>query len=251
MDSSLNSNLIGDAEHMARPLFRQQALNHMQHRLHGDVLILPNPSHTLITVLLLFWVAGLAIWLFYGQYARQETVQGWLEPPGGVAKHFAQNHRGIVKSVLVEDGQAVSAGQALLIINGDRLLSAGISVEETLITEYQTQLNGAKRALNQQAQIFELQSLSLNQRISAAHEDLKQIDNQGQIVSQRADLVTARINRLNAMQQQGHIAEAELDNLHEQQLAIKSEMQALTRDKLAQNNRIVQLQTDLQLLPQE
>ena len=236
---------------MARPLFRQQALNHMQHRLHGDVLTLPNPSHTLITLLLLLWVAALIVWLFYGQYARQETVLGWLEPPGGVAKHFAQNHRGIIKSVLVEDGQLVSAGQALLMVNGDRLLSAGISVEETLITEYQAQLKGAKSALNQQAQILELQSLSLNQQINAANEDLKQIDNQGHIVSQRADLVTARINRLNAMQQQGHIAEAELDNLHEQQLAIKSEIQALARDKLAQNNRIMQLQTDLQLLPQE
>lgn len=66
---------------MSRPLFRQQAINHLQHRLHGDVLVLPKLSHSVVGLLLLLWVIAVLVWLFYGQYARQETVQGWLNHP--------------------------------------------------------------------------------------------------------------------------------------------------------------------------
>ena len=123
---------------MSRPLFRQQAINHLQHRLHGDVLVLPKLSHSVVGLLLLLWVIAVLVWLFYGQYARQETVQGWLEPSAGVAKHYAQNNRGIVKTVHVEEGQEILSGQALLTINGDRQLSAGQSVEQALLDEYKS-----------------------------------------------------------------------------------------------------------------
>lgn len=236
---------------MSRPLFRQQALSHLQHRLHGDVLVLPKLSHGLIGGLILLWFMAVLVWLFYGQYARQETVQGWLEPTGGVAKHYSQNHRGIVKTVHIQEGEAIIAGQALLTINGDRQLSEGMSVEQALLNEYQIQLTGANNALRQQQQILTLQTQSLQQQIQAAKTDLEQIKNQQNIVQQRYDLVNARIERLSGMQQQGHVAESDLDVLQEQRLAIQSEVQALTRDQLNQTNRMVQLRTELQLLPQE
>lgn len=236
---------------MSRPLFRQQAINHLQHRLHGDVLVLPKLSHSVVGLLLLLWVIAVLVWLFYGQYARQETVQGWLEPSAGVAKHYAQNNRGIVKTVHVEEGQEILSGQALLTINGDRQLSAGQSVEQALLDEYKIQLSGAKNALEQQKQILELQTQSLRQQIKAAQADLEQIQSQQQIVRQRLSLISARIERLTSMRQQGHVAESDLDILQEQRLSIQSDVQALTRDQLNQTNRIVQLRTELQLLPQE
>lgn len=151
----------------------------------------------------------------------------------------------------VEEGQEILSGQALLTINGDRQLSAGQSVEQALLDEYKIQLSGAKNALEQQKQILELQTQSLRQQIKAAQADLEQIQSQQHIVRQRLSLISARIERLTSMRQQGHVAESDLDILQEQRLSIQSDVQALTRDQLNQTNRIVQLRTELQLLPQE
>ena len=236
---------------MPRPLFRQQAMEHFQHRLHGDVLVLPKFAHSSLGLLLLVWIIAVLIWLGYSQYTRHETVQGWLEPAAGVAKHYAPEYRGIIAAVHVREGQEVLAGQALLTINGDHQISAEQSVEQALLNEYQQQLSSAVRALQQQQQIHALQIQSSQQQIEAATSDLKQINTLKQIAQQRLRLISNRIETLISVRQQGHITASKTDALQEQRLAMQIQVQALIREQQNQANRILQLGTEAQLLPHQ
>ncbi|WKD48397.1 ATP-binding cassette domain-containing protein [Microbulbifer spongiae] len=55
-------------------LFRQQVMEKQADRLHGEILLLPRLSHTIILSLLLAWVVAVIIWLAGSHYARKESV---------------------------------------------------------------------------------------------------------------------------------------------------------------------------------
>src|SRR5690606_17260318 len=119
-------------------LFRAQVVEQQVDRLHGDVLLLPRISHSVIIALLLTWVLAVAVWLVTGTYERKETVLGWLESPAGVVRLYPET-AGQVRQVLVKEGDEVQADQPLMIINGDRTLADGGNLEGRLLEEFESQ----------------------------------------------------------------------------------------------------------------
>lgn len=71
-----------------KDLFRAQAVEHQKNRLHGDILLTPQLSYTLLSTAIFAWFMCVLIWLFNSSYARKETVFGWLEPPNGIIRIY-------------------------------------------------------------------------------------------------------------------------------------------------------------------
>ena len=65
---------------LTKKLFRNEALAHQANKLEGEVLVLPKVSQLLVTCVITLWVAFAIVWLLTGEYARKETVGGWIEP---------------------------------------------------------------------------------------------------------------------------------------------------------------------------
>lgn len=235
---------------MNKDLFRREAIEHQRQRLCGDVLLLPKFSHTLITGVLFLWIAAIAVWLATSAYARKETAFGWLEPPNGVIRIYPEDS-GIIKSVLVKEGDYVTEHQPLIIINGDRTLASGDNLETQLLDEYEAQ----RRLLNEQLirieSIFESRIRDIHQRINAAQSELQMISEQSSILKQRYDLIKKQVERQTSLRERGHISLLEFDNTILQELTIKNDMQGLNRAQVTQKNLIEQLQTELSTLPDE
>ena len=104
-------------------LFRQAAVEHQQQRLHGEVLVLPSNIFSVFIILLITWLAIFSVWLFTAEYARKETVLGWLEPAAGITKVYAKYNTGYVKNVFVNNGQFVARGEELYEIENETTLS--------------------------------------------------------------------------------------------------------------------------------
>lgn len=236
---------------MSEGLFRVQALESQKNNLYGDVFLKPKLSHVVVSASLSVWVVLVGIWLYSSQYGRSETVQGWLEPSSGAIKIFSDVNHGIVKELLVTEGQKVKKGQSLMVINGDRVLENGQHLENKIIEEYKEQ----KKQLGQQVirtkSIFNLQEKDIIQQIDSAKADLLYLDSQIETVNQRFDLVKNRADNLKKIQLKGHVSVLEANNILEQQLDLKSDLQSLQRSKINQTNRIHQLQIQLSLLPEE
>lgn len=236
---------------MQSDLFRKQALDHQKNRLHGEVMVMPAQSYIRICLFLLIWLVALITWLATSSYTRQESVQGWLEPSSGVVKMFAESSNGKIRQILVDEGDLVTEGQPLLIVNGDRILSNGSSLETTLLQQFEYQTSIIHQQIERSKVIQKMQQQDIEQQISAAKLDLEQLDAQIETLEKRKNLLAKRVNNFRDMTNSGHISSTDLDNLLEQQLALQNDSQALQRERVNVQERVQHLKTQSNLRPQE
>lgn len=235
---------------MLKNLFRQEAIEAKHSGLKGDVLLLPRFSHTLILTILLLWVFVVVVWLFVSHYARKETVAGWLEPPEGIIRVYAES-TGIVQKILVKEGDFVVQNQPLLIVNDERILVGGENLDNNLLHEYNTQQKMLAEQLSRTQNNYEMRIKDVAKRVISAQRDLELINEQLDILSNRYALVSTQVERFKKLKREGHISNTELDDVIAQELSLKSDKQTLLRNQIAQINTISQLRTEQKLLPDE
>lgn len=235
---------------MLQGLFRTEVSDSQRNRLHGDILLLPQFSHTFILGVLLLWLAVVFSWLVFSSYARKETVLGWLEPPSGVVRIYAED-TGIIKKVLVAEGEFVEKDQPLIIVNGDRVLANGDNMEIRLLDEYESQRKLLTEQLVRTQSINNRRDDDIAKRIVAAQHELKVIGEQLQTLDERYQLIIKQVERYRSLKDQGHVSVTEYDNVLSQELSLRSEKQSLLRNQVAQKNIIEQLRTEQSLLPDE
>ncbi len=231
-------------------LFRKEAIDNKRNRLHGDILLVPRLSHTLILAVLGVWVLVLIIWLTTSTFTRKETVFGWLAPPDGVVRVYPQS-QGVIKTLHVKEGEQVAVGDILLTITGDRELAGGEQLNTQLLNEYnrQSELVAEQIALSQS--IFDGQKSELQQRLAAANSELTLIDSEISTFAERAKLLSSLLEKSKKLRQKGHISGTDLDNIHLQKLVLDGELQSLNRTRVTQQNSIAAIQAQLSLLPRQ
>src|SRR6266487_5440133 len=120
-------------------LFRQEAIDFQQYnRQWGHVVLLQPPSAEMITWCIVILVVVVITFLSFGQYARKETVIGYLTPTSGTAKIFAPQ-QGTIKEIYVSDGDQVQEGQALMTVETDQIAANGYDVNTTMLNTLSSQ----------------------------------------------------------------------------------------------------------------
>lgn len=231
-------------------LFREEVIERQTSRLHGDILVLPAFSHALILGFLLFWVMLIAVWLVFGSYARKETVSGWLEPNEGVTRIYGEDG-GLIRQVLVQEGEAVESGQPLVIINGDRHLEGGGQLESRLLEEYETQRQLLTEQLDHVARQQQRRREELEQEISAARQDLQLLGEQLETLSARHLLVQEVVARNETLHARQFISSSDLEDGVARELALRNERQAMLREQNSRRNSLDGLLIELAALPDE
>lgn len=231
-------------------LFREEVVESRKQRLHGDVLLLPKPSHNIITYFLLLWVCLIIIWLLASHYSRKETVIGWLEPPEGIVRIHADT-AGTVAKVFVREGESVVKGQPLLMIGDEHILASGDNLHENMLKEYLSQQGMLQQQIARTESSYQSRLQDFSQKILSAQQDLSLISGQLTIISERYSLVSGQVERYRRLKRDGFVANADVEGAVAQELALKNERQALLRDQLFQKSSIVQLQNQKNLLPDE
>ena len=222
-------------------LFRKQAVEKQQDRLLGDVLVIPPLSYSLITVILILFVAAAVVLLVNGTYARKETVQGFLVPDTGVLKVYA-SRTGIARQLFVQEGDAVVEGQPLVLINGDQILANGDHLETLMLDEFLAQQATLTKQLNRLPEVYANKSNELDRRITAAQGDLIHLTKQQSLTQQLLDLATKQLKNIQQLSQQGLATQNDTDAHQEKVLALKVQLQTLARNKDTTVTEIATLQ---------
>lgn len=231
-------------------LFRDQALDSLRQRLHGDVLLLPKLSHSLIILLILCWTIGIVTWASLSTFARKETVLGWLSPPSGIVRVYPRQP-GTVKKVLVSEGEYVSAGQALVEISEQKTLTGGVDLQSSRIAEFESQAAIIERQLQRGEDIL-LQRLSDTKRnLSDAKVEATLIDKQISLLDERFRLLQAQTQKAATLREEGHLSATEFERIVNEKLTLQEELQALERTRVSQAGLIEGLHSQLNLLPQQ
>lgn len=234
---------------MTQPLFRQQAVQYQQRGLQGDILLTASTPTAVISCALLIWFIAMAIWLYTSEYARKETVTGWLEPPQGVLRVYANNN-GVIKELLVREGEAVKEDQPLLIIHGNNLLANGDGMENQLLQELENQKKLLREQQVRNEERYKQRIAEGLQRITRIQQELQLLEQQAGTLQTRQQLLDKQRERQQRLRNSGHLSATELENSEAQALTLKAEQQTLARQTLQQQRLLEEARSEQEELPQ-
>lgn len=228
-------------------MFRQEAIEfERQHRQWGEVILL-QPLPITVTVWFIAIAVTLAItFLFLAQYARKETVIGYLTSTAGAVKVFAPL-QGTIKAIYVKDGDQIQQGQPILTIATDKITDEDKDVDAVVLNSLKQQ----KDFLIQQIAAEEGRIASERQRLTAQvhglETEISQLEAQIAIQSERVQLSQSFVSAGAKLSANNTISEHEYKNRLERYLDTKQNLNSLSREK---TQREVQRSESLSLLAQ-
>ncbi|WP_017444061.1 HlyD family efflux transporter periplasmic adaptor subunit [Gayadomonas joobiniege] len=232
-------------------LFRKEAVENQLDKLHGDVVIVPKVSVAIITLVLVIWVFLAGVWLYSANYARKETVLGWLEPSNGIHRVFADKNAGTIEKVNIEVGQKVKRGDELFVISNIKALESGQELEFELLGEYKAQQQALSQRITREKQINTLEIQQNNLRVKNLVQEIHQADMQITILTEMLAVVKQREANYKTLQTTGYVPKDQYMSVKEQKLSIQSEYQTAVRGQLTLKHSLSELMYQQKILPQQ
>jgi membrane fusion protein len=232
-----------------RMLFRPEALQfQQQNRQWGQVA----PLQPLSTKVLSWFIAAalvlVLLFLFVGQYARKETVTGYLTPISGTAKIFAAQ-QGTIKKIYVKEGQEVEKDQPLLAIDTSQIAASGEDINASMLATLGSQQDLLEHQIAAEGDRMRSEQARLNALIRGLEtEELElraQIENQNERVRVSSALV-ASVTQLRA---KALISEPEYRTRELAALDQKQKLNALNQQLAATQNQLIENRYSLEQLP--
>lgn len=230
-------------------LFRPEAIAFQQHgRQWGHVALLQPVSTKIVTWFIAAAIAGFIAFLFFGQYARKETVIGYLTPTAGTAKVFAPQ-QGTIKEIYVKEGQQVQKGQKLFAVDTSQIAANGQDVNASVLAtlEPQRTLLGNQIAAEEERQKSEQARLTaaiygLETEVAELHAE---IDTQKEQIRLSTELVSS----VTGLRSKGLISELEYRKRELAALEQTQKLNSLKQQLAARQNQLSETRYSLEQLP--
>lgn len=188
-------------------LFRDQAIDYQRRRFQGRaVLVRPVPL-TVMTALMLTILGAIGSFLALADYARSESVPGYLAPAAGAVKVYPPRP-GVVSRLAVAEGESVTAGQPLFDIRSEQSLGGGQGLDTAVLASLDEQLRAIDRRIAEAGQRLAVQRERFASAIAGYEAELTALTRQR---AAQAELVTLAERALEAgrsLAAQGHLPRA-------------------------------------------
>jgi membrane fusion protein len=230
-------------------LFRQEAIDFQRHNQQwGQVASLQPLSTKIITWFIAATVALIVTLLFLGQYARKETVIGYLTPTAGIARIFAFQ-QGTIKEIYVKEGQEVEKEQPLLTVETGQIAANGQEVNASMLATLEAQRNlltnhitaEEERGKSEQARLTSL----IDGLVAEISELQAQIENQNEGIGVSNSLVSS----VTALRDKGVISDLEYKKRELAALEQKQKLSSLNQQLAARRNQLTETRYSLEQLP--
>jgi membrane fusion protein len=192
--------------------------------------------------------AVIVIFLCFAQYARKETVSGYLTPSAGTAKIFAPQ-QGTIKNVHVVEGEQVKAGQPLLTVETPQIATDGQDIYASMLETFTRQ----RAMFIRQVAAEEARTASERERLRALIRGTEseithlkaQINNQTERIKLTRSFV-ATAGQLNA---KGHMADIEYKRRQQEVLEQEQNLNLLNQNLASRENQLTEIRYTLEQLP--
>jgi membrane fusion protein len=230
-------------------LFRQEAIEFQQH--HGQwgrVALLQTRSTKVISWLIAAAVALIAAFLFLGQYARKETVAGYLTPTAGTAKIFASK-AGTVKEVYVKEGQEVKRGQSLLTIETTQIAANGQDVNDMMLGTLGAEQTSLRNQICAEQERMNSEEARLSAKIAGLETEISQLDAQIENQREQIRLSNELVSSVTSLTARGLVSGVEYKKREVAALEQRQKLDSLKQQLAARQNELTEAHFSLEQLP--
>jgi len=234
----------------ARPaLFRQEAIDFL-HQRHswGEVVSLQPISSTILSWTLAGLVVLILCFLSIAQYARKETVIGYLTPTFGTAKIFVPQ-QGFIKELQVKDGQEVAEGDPLLTVVTSQITADGNDVNATVLAELAQQRDVIKRQIAAEERRTASEHDRLASTIKGSEGEIAQLEDQREIQNERLKLSESFVSTGAKLSASGALPPIELKRREQAALEQKQNLVSLDQQITARRTQLTDTRHTLEQLP--
>lgn len=231
-------------------LFRKQAVDAQKQKLHGDISLAQPLSIYTSAFILLVVIIAIAIFLSFSQYARKETVRGYLVPDKGLIKTYA-NRSGNIDVLHVQEGDAVTKGMPLVTIVLRRSMLSGEELSESLIEELKQQLSllNNEQDVNQLIQAQEAERL--NTAILDYHQSLNVSVNLGVLLAEKLALQLKQQAQHEKLYRDGYLSTLDYQAQQEKLITVRQERESLKSNQVQIQSELHRTSAELALLPNQ
>ncbi len=230
-------------------LFRQEVVDFQQLEREWGQIALPQPVSTrIMTWGITAAIALLVVFLCLAQYARKETVVGYLTLSNGRAKVFAPQ-QGIIKNVYVKEGDQVVEGQPLFTVETAQISSEGRDVNVSMLNT----LNGQRDLLARQVKAEEGRALSerarLVSQIKGLQLEISNLETMARIQNDRIQIFRKFVESAEQLKQKGYGSDVEFRRRQQELLEQEQNLNSLNQQQADRGNQLNEAQSNLQQLP--
>lgn len=228
-DKSLNSGMAG-SPYQVKPLFRHQAIEFVNTRQYGTVILASYPSHRILTVIFSTIVLFIIAFFIFLDTSRKAETSGVLLPSEGLLR-VRPGQAGIVTQVRVKEGQSVKAGDVLFVLSNERHIGTLVSAESTVSTLLQNRRDSYRDELLQASQQSTQRALATQKKSVALAEEGQRLKAQILLQKSRVALVTQTFQRFKDLHGKSYISAAQMEEKEGELLDQRQRLAELERLK--------------------
>lgn len=205
-------------------LFREEVLKRQGSRLYGTIsLAQPVSIYTAIATILAFTFIVL-VFLSCSEYARKETVRGFLVPDAGIIKIYPFRS-GYVDEIFVKEGDVVKEGDLLAKVLLSRPQLNGTELSESLIVSLELQLSILNKDYQSASIMAELNLNRLWQKLSSLSENEKALLRQRALLESKKELQVKEFSRFEKLYQEDYLSDLEFQKQQQMLIQIDQELE--------------------------
>lgn len=212
--------------------------------------LMPRAPHLVAAfiVFLLIAFAAAGTFLVRGVIPRVETVQGYLEPAGGVARVRAPR-QAIVEAVHVKDGQLVQRGDTLVTLQSGQTTESGATAEAEIAVQLQAQRQDLETQIARDHDWRRNEERRLKATVDELIHDLDLFDRNIRTQQEQLELAQQQAERIRKLAERGMVS---LDELQRRDLAALGQrlaVQTSERELAGKRAQLIQARIALDQLP--
>ncbi len=213
---------------MSQELFRPEVMQERQATWLGSIRLGHNPRFSAVAALALLLAGCLVTFAVWGQVARKARVPGVLMPAQGTVQ-LSANAAGVFNEQLVQEGEHVTAGQALFVLGTDRPTTEGSAAVllAAHLAQRRTTLEAERAARIQQTRQRET---ALQDRIRALDHEIGQAQQEALLASRRVALAQKTLDRYQQMAHEGFVSDIQAQNKHEELIDLQARVESTQRN---------------------
>lgn len=231
------------------PLFRQEVIEFQQRGRHWGRVVPVQPWPMRLTVwFITISVAIVIAGLFFAEYARKETVVGYLTPSAGTARIFAPQP-GTISGVHVAQGQQVEEGQPLFTVAVEQIAADGRDVNASILATLERQLLSLQQQIGAEEQRGVSERARLTEQIRSLTAELSDIAAQIALQRERIAVVERLVASAAQLSNRGLISEVEQRRREEALLEQRLSLSAMSQQHTARQGQLSEARFNLEQLP--